>query len=259
MRWYLSVAVIGVLAYGLFLVAHLPAAVVVPRLIPQGSGVTVAELEGSVWSGTARDVSVPPEARLSRVSWRLRPGGLLAGVAALDAQIEGEGLDLDGRLGWRLLAGELHLENVRLALDAAVLYRFGAVPFTLGGEIGGQVSRMSWKPGALPLIEGVATWRNAVVEMPAVPDLGEVGITASVEDDGSRIAWDGEPGAVATQGTLVLDPPAEYSLSMGLTPVEEPEPGLRSVLRLLGRPDADGSYRANLSGRVPGLVSPESG
>jgi hypothetical protein len=77
-----------------------------------------------------------------------------------------------------------------------------------------------------------------------------VQVVATADEDGSRIAWQGEPGAVDTQGTLQLQAPAEYALDMTLTPVREPDPGLQSVLRLLGPPRADGSYRASYAGRL---------
>ena len=119
------------------------------------------------------------------------------------------------------------------------------------------MARLLWRPGELPLVEGTATWRRAALQLPAVLDLGEVQVEARAQDDGSStIVWQADPGAVDTEGTLTLEPPTAYALSLRIAPVGKVEPGVQSALRLLGRPGPDGSYRVQYAGSLASATAP---
>jgi hypothetical protein len=100
--------VVGVVAYFIFTLAHLPAIWIAPYvdrlLAPQGMGLT--SVSGTVWSGRADLRSSNPSLaplQGSQLVWALRFSGLWRGQGRADVQVSGNALQLQAQMqmGWK--------------------------------------------------------------------------------------------------------------------------------------------------------------
>jgi general secretion pathway protein N len=248
LRAGLGLGVLTLVAYLVFLVATFPAAVVA-RWAPPQLGIDPGAVRGTVWSGALEGLAVG-DSRLGPIRWEGRPWRLLLGEAVYDLDVEGKGLKAVGRLGWSLTGGTLSLRDLGLRLDAAVLRDLGVVPVQLEGTGEGRVTRLDWRPGGLPLVEGELNWQGAILHLPARLDLGTVELRATTDDGSSEITWDGQPGSVDVGGSLTLTPPVDYRVRLRVKPVAELDSSAERVLGMLGRPAPDGAYTLNFSGQI---------
>jgi hypothetical protein len=239
MRRILALALLGLLAYGAFLVATLPAEVAVARLQRPGL-LEWSEARGTVWRGSARVRATLPSGALEvdALTWRFAPARLLAARLAFDVEATGPGLEARGELA-RGLAG-IEAREVRARGDARLL----ALAAPLLG---------TWRPqGTLTLAAPLLTWDERELRGSA---RGEwQGATLSLPDPqplGTYVAEfnaDGGPAKVkvsTTEGTLriaadgAFTPPTRFALR-GEARAEGPgAQAIAPLLDLLGprRPD----------------------
>ena len=243
----------GLPLYLLFLIVQMPAAWLAAR-IPADSPLQLGQVSGSPWRGSASRITWQMEnapdkesdkgrLQLGSLTWNWKPGEIWHGRLGFDFEL-GQG---DGKLTGSLLLGRNghSLKNVRGGLDAAVL-GLASRPFGLLEPRGRLVldiddlylgrkrihggARVDWQGARSGLIE--APLGNYHMQMNASPDGRRARITVQTLQGELAINGDGEylPGK-GLQGSLRLTPPQD-------------ERGKRysSILSLLGRPDAGGTW-----------------
>jgi hypothetical protein len=99
MRKVWPLLVIGVLTYALFLLARLPAAMLLGPA-GQAPGLQLAAPSGTVWQGRFEQARLAT-VDLGRVQWRVRPSRLLAGRLELELQARPAGGSASGTLQLR--------------------------------------------------------------------------------------------------------------------------------------------------------------
>src|SRR5471032_2462529 len=105
-----AMAALGAAAYGIFLVATLPASFVAARASAAVPGrVEFTETHGTFWHGNtrARIHTAGGDVLLERIEWRLLPARLASGRIAFDVTAAGRGLDASSQVargftGWEL-------------------------------------------------------------------------------------------------------------------------------------------------------------
>jgi general secretion pathway protein N len=166
-----TLALVGVAGYLVFLAAQLPASFVASKMRAREADLT--EVEGTVWSGSARATLRTPQGpvELDRVTWRFRPARLLLGRIAYDVTAGAHGLDARGRIERGLAATELRDLEARVDATALALFAPLVATWQPQGAIIATAPLLAWD-GAELRGEGRVEWRGASVALSQVRPLG---------------------------------------------------------------------------------------
>ena len=203
---------VGVAAYVLFLFVTAPAAKLLPYFQPQMQGVRIAGVSGTLWSGSALQVSLPP-VKLVSVDWQFEPLALLLGSVAfqLDGQLSGQ--PFSARAGRGLFAGPF-LSDVTGSVPAVdLMYWVGVRMVELDGQLEFDLDEVEFSPGSMPAVAGRLLWKPAMVLSPIELNLGLAELTTAIESDGiTRGQLVANGGALTTRGEVTLQPDGKYQL-----------------------------------------------
>lgn len=251
MRGPVKLTLLGIVAYGLFLLATLPASLAVSAL-PEDLPVQLSGVSGSLWQGRARQLGIGPQA-LGELRWALRPWALLGGRAGGELQLRGpwvEGrAELDVGLG-----GRLRLREGRFRAPAQLVQELQALPVELGGQLFLRVDELVLEPGApLPRLKAELVWAQAGISAPYPMALGEYSLDLESRDGGIQGRLSERDGPFRASGNLLLREDGRYQLTLRLVPDRNTPPELRDGLRLLGRPDARGAVTIRQQGSLAAL------
>jgi len=154
----------GAVAYLGFLIGGAPATLIEKRLPPS---VTVGQLSGTVWAGSAHHVVAGPMT-LMHLSWHLLPWGVVYGQ--LRAELNARGADLNGHGLLSLSRTELSLMKGRASLPIAPwLQQFG-VPLPFSGQLSGENLSLRLSRVGVEEAGGKVTARKL-----NLPDVGLIG------------------------------------------------------------------------------------
>jgi len=235
---------LGAAAYGAFLVAALPAAVVAPRMAAATSGrVTLAEAAGTVWDGSAR-VAISGRgfsAVLDEVRWRFQPARLLSGRLAYMVEARLGGLRGEAEVSRTPLAWRA--DGLRAKGDAAAFATLVPVAavWSPAGEIALEAPQLAWDGERAT---GTATfdWRDATSTLSPVRPLGSWRAQATAEGASVKFSLATVKGPLRFAGNGTLDLPGRFAFSGEARAEPGRERDLESLLSLLGPRRADGAY-----------------
>ncbi len=203
---------IGIVAYVLFLLITAPAAKIIPYFESQLQGVRLAGISGTLWSGRALQVSVPP-VQLMHVGWQFKPLALLLGSVAfqLDGQLSGH--TFSARAGRDLFSGPF-LTDVTGSVPAVdLMYWAGLSAVELDGQLDFDIDDIEFSSGSVPAVAGQLIWKPAMVLSPIELNLGLAELTTAIESDGvtrGQLIVNG--GALTMQGDVTLQSDGSYQL-----------------------------------------------
>jgi hypothetical protein len=239
---------LGLLAVAVFVIATLPASVVVGRL--ERYGVTADAVGGTVWSGRAQGLATRGK-HLGDLQWSLRPGALLSGTLGGHAVLVAP----DGRIETdfaRAWSGQLQLQSARADMSLAALTALG-VSFTRNwrGQVAADLSSLvlegDWPVAAV----GTIDVRDLTAPPPRSTSLGGYRLTFP----GSRGAAENleavitqTDGPLLLDGELTLGRDRSFKLEGRLAPRGTPPADLANLLQALGPPDGRGRRPFSASG-----------
>lgn len=244
LRWAAPAAIL----FLVFLAITLPARHVLGWL---GLGqVAMQDIEGTVWTGRIARLGLGRTV-VGPLAWRLRPTALLAGRLEYQVFVQSGSGGGELRAG-RGLFGDPYLADVQLSLPAADVVR--QLPLSMvqsGGDFLLDVTRASFDAGWPQELDGLLTWQGAKVLQPAPLELGTLTMQLGLRE-GQVIGTLGAAaeGPLELGGEFRLGPDRRYVLDALAKPRAAASPDLRQNLGLLGKPDAQGRYRLQLSGTL---------
>ena len=247
-RW-LRFLLLGVAAWLLFLVITFPAGHAYRLMRERMSGISLAGLDGTVWSGSAEQVRIQ-EVTLRNVGWSVRLWPLLLGRAEVALQIQDDALRMDGNLG-RTLGGDLYLRQLRGRLPVTRVQQL--TPYRipkLEGELHLEDLDLATADGGLRELSGKVSWSDAVLTFGSPLELGGFTLQLQTDDDGINGMLQDSGGPLQAEGKLKLAPDGKYSFEGLFTP-RDGKGELASRMAMLGTPAESGGYRLNYSGQLP--------
>lgn len=239
----LRVLLLGAAAYGAFLLATVPAAVVAARVASATRDeVRFSGISGTVWSGSARlaiaarGISLP----VDEVRWDFLPSRLFTGRAAY--AIEARAGEMRAQLEAARSPLAWQVRDLRASGDAAAF----APLFPLAS---------AWQPTGAVTIEapwlawdgehasGFATieWHDAALALSEARPLGSWRAQASAEGKTGKIALETTRGPLRLAGNGTFAIPGRLAFSGEARAEAGRERELEPVLQLLGPPRADGA------------------
>jgi len=239
-RRTVGLAVLGLAAYALFLVALLPARVITSRLaLPPG--LSLASVEGTAWSGQARLSSgaMNPAASVD-LRWRWRPGSLLSGRMAYDVVASGNRLDAHGTVARGLTATSVE----DLALDAEAASIAAWIPFASAWQPAGRVrahaDRVTFDGRELQG-HADAEWSDAAIALSSVKPIGSYAMKVDAAGGPAKVTVTTVKGPLRVVGDGTLEGLARFAFT-GEARAEGPDAqALNPLLDLLGPRRPDGS------------------
>ena len=242
MRRWLVLALIGLCAYGVFMLLGWPAA----RWLAYVPEMQAEHVSGHLRHGQAQGVQLPT-ASLDRLSWHWQPSALFAGRVGWQLRLSDQGEQLSAQVS---LSARQHwyLDTVQgqLPLATVVALAGHSLPFLSGQLLVDLPTVRINAEGVVQHIEGRVQLVDG--QLPSGAPLGTVqaefrtqtdSITADVRDTG---------GPMRLEARLTLNPDGRYQLTGELGARDGADPNLRQTLNLLGQPTPGGHRQFNLSG-----------
>ncbi|MBL0141523.1 MAG: type II secretion system protein N [Betaproteobacteria bacterium] len=240
----LRALLLGIAAYGVFLLATAPAGLIPARLATATGGqVTLANATGSAWDGTARATIATYGAAivLGEVSWRFLPSRLLAGRAAFAIEARSGALQAQAEVSRSPMAWQVR--DLRANGDASTVAAIFPLAATWqpGGAIAIEAEHLTWD-GERATGVANAQWRDASLALSEARPLGSWRAQAQAEGASTRITLSTTKGPLLLSGSGTLVIPGRLAFSG----VARAEPGrereLEGLLNLLGPRRADGAH-----------------
>ncbi len=256
MKSMLRYLALGLPLYLMFIIALFPAAQAyrfgAEALAREMPDLKLAMLDGSIWSGRAGMVAFR-KALLGEVSWQLSPLPLLIGKAELRALLQSDDGYLQSYLSTPLSGGNLALADIEGQLPLAELLRFTPyLPVVLEGQVSLNLPVLELTAdGRLLRAEGTVMWHQAAMSAPQVLPLGDLQLVLHTEAEGELIGEISDRGGpLKVEGTLQHSPDGSYRLKGTVAPAPDAPTALMQALVWLGKPDTQGRYQLNYSGRL---------
>lgn len=252
----------------LFILMNFPAGWVIYVVQKTAPGFQAANVSGSFWAGRVEYTQWVDRGRvlpLGELRWRLQPAGLLAlhpcihfSLSVPDRTLVGKtiaGQTITGQACHSLLANSSALEKVRVSLPIARIAPFFAVE--LDGSVNAYVTKAVLQSGQPGTTELTILWQRAALYN------GDQWIPLG--DLEGKVSDDGEGGLISQWKSPNLtdtSQPVKIELQARLTNLTTPKPTVRitgtinpgtraevlePILRFVGEPTGDGSWRIDIS------------
>ena len=243
----LSLVVIALLALALFITAP---AEIAYRFVANRLGTLRLEgVSGSVWSGSAKELSANGVA-LGTAHWEVDRWAALRGAVQGDFVLRGKDDFAQGAVAGA--RREYTITKLNGTFPGTLLGPALDIPaLVLGGTIELTIDELALRDGTIASATGVATWRDLSISgitAAAVPGLDARFVTANGEITGTL---KDRGGPVAVDGTVVLRG-RHFKTEVALK-VREPNPQLEEVLKFIGERAPDGGSLLRVEGEMQAL------
>lgn len=232
-----TIAIVGIAAYAVFLVAMLPASMVA-RWIAMPGVLELADARGTLWSGSAR--AVAGSAQLDSLRWRFQPVQLAAARLAFTVDGRGSGLEAHGRIARGF--GALEVRDLTVRGDAAALAAFA--PLAAGWQPDGRLAldapAILWDGRE---VRGTARleWHDASIALSSVRPLGSYRAEARADGGPVKIAVTTLDGPLRISGNGTFTPPGALAFTGDARALPAAQAALDPLLNLMGARRPDGA------------------
>lgn len=238
-------------AYGVFLIATLPAALITEHFADR-LPIHLQGATGSVWSGQAA-AAVVKGRELRQPVWRLQPSRLLAGRVQYEMGFDNGASHAIGVIG-RGLGGDLLLRDIDATFVASEFAPlFNAQALGLNGAIDANLERVDIQNGAVAFASGTLMWKQAGVQSPRPVQLGDLHAVLETVDDGVKATVTDQGGPLLVDGVLLLVPDGTYRVTGTVAARNAGDATLLQALRMMGAPGPDGKINVAFNGKLPPL------
>ena len=233
-----GIALLGVIAYVVFLVATMPARWALAHLALPPE-VAISDVQGTVWDGTA-SIASPASGPIGDLRWRFLPARLASARVAFAVDLSGKMLQAHGELSRGV--GGIEARGVTARADAALLSAFAPVAATWHpqGTVTLDAPALAWD-GRKARGTARAEWREASLAVSDVRPLGSYRIDLTADGGPARIDVSTLEGALRIAGHGSFAPPGALAFSGEARAQADSAAALEPLLDLLGPRRADGA------------------
>ncbi|MDH5711272.1 MAG: type II secretion system protein N [Gammaproteobacteria bacterium] len=245
---------IGFLALFFFLIVNIPAAPVyeaVKAKIPQ---LQIQNIEGSIWNGSAQQITVQSRHVLKNVNWSVCLAHILIAEACVDFDVSYSNNPLSGQISVNI-SNNIQAKNIETSMTAKSLSQIFPLPLgEIAGNIDINIESLNWTPGSVPAIQGEIQWHDASITIAQTAKLGNVTITLNEPvDNPVNAEITNKDGDLAINGRLSLGENTDYKVDLTLTPRNKQNQNIKNSLSLFAKSGPDGSYTVKNNGNLKQL------
>lgn len=244
----------GILALAFFLIINTPATLVINSIKDQLPQIKIQNVSGSIWQGSARQITVQSRYIFKNVEWSICIAHLLLAEACIELDAMYNENPLSGQVSMGL-DNVIQAKNLKTTMTAQALSQIVTMPM---GEITGDISvdleTLNWQQGGVPSITGLIKWNKASITIAETAQLGDiiVNLTES-EESPINAEFSNSNGQLAIAGTASLKTTTDYQLDLTLTPNNLASKNLKGSLRLFAKPQTNGSFLIKSNGNLKQL------
>lgn len=235
----------GLLTFVIAFVGLFPARVAYHWFVP--SAVQLGGLEGTLWSGSAAEMSVGG-LYLRDLKWRLQPLRLFTGKlgARIEASPSSGFLEADVAAG---LGGVIALANVNASLPLRDFAPIARIP-GLSGDASLQFEELRLRDGLPVAAEGTLAVADLVAPMVDPGSIGGYRAEFFSEDNAVVASVEDVNGVFDLAGSLTLSADRNYEFIGKVAATDRTSQKLRQQLRFLGSPNERGQHDIRLEGQL---------
>lgn len=256
MKRWLKYGLLGLVAYGFFLLLMFPASVAhslfASPLEKQLPGLQLAGVSGRLWDGEVASVSYKSR-EVGRLHWEVMPFSLLWGKLSLPVSLQLPDGYLEAKVTLPRDFTAMHAREVKGQLPVAQVQ--GLLPYnfvSIDGTLAINITEAEVDAeGKVQSLSGRINWLGAEMVAPQALAFGD--LQADVElDEGGRINAQLRDlgGPLSLDAQFVLQPQGNYTLKGTVAATSGASDALRQGLGLLGKPSSNGRYPIELNGRL---------
>lgn len=255
-RHLMIFGLIGLVSYGLCLLAKLPAALVWQQLASPTLPVQLANIHGTVWSGSAGAVTVKAYGQslpLPELRWTVHPGlQLLRGKLSLSVTLGGPSDNLEARGDLTLGRNSLEISNA--TADARAQWLLSAVGNPLPGDVSGmlalQLHQLSLSPDGCTVASGRAELSDIELHTPFGSfTVGRIDAPLDCQNRALVATVTQSAPALSSDGVFTLDPRGSYRFRGSVRTNSSTPVPLTQALSMMTR-EQDGVWPLTLQGRL---------
>jgi general secretion pathway protein N len=243
MRRAVALAALGIAAYGVFIVATMPASFLLERArAAQPGKFEVREAHGTAWRGNAQVVVNAPGGTVAveRLEWRWLPARLAAGHLAFDIAAAAPGLQARYEGARTLTQWEVTGLDVRGDAAALTVLLPWLAPWRPEGKVA-IASPSLTSDGQELRGDARIEWRGAAVALSEVRPLGHYRADVRAEGHAGKVTVTTLEGPLQVSGQGTLTPPARLVFTGEARAEGAQAKALEPLLNLLGPARPDGA------------------
>ncbi|MCK5002002.1 MAG: type II secretion system protein N [Gammaproteobacteria bacterium] len=244
----------GTLALATFLIINIPAAPVIKALKDQLPQIKIQNVSGTLWQGSAQQVTIQSKHVLKNINWSVCISHLLMAEACIEFDAMYNKSPLSGQVSADMNKN-IQANNIKTTMSAQALSQMITMPM---GEIAGDISvdleTLNWRQGEIPSANGVIKWNKASITIAETAQLGDISITLTESEENpinAKISNQG--GQLSIDGLASVNATTDYSLDLSFTPNKKASKNLKDSLSLFAKPQANGSFSVKNSGNLKQL------
>lgn len=255
MKQRILTATLFLVAYLIFLLATLPAALVARYLPLPAQIANLLKLEGvsgTLWSGQIARLQYASES-VNQLRWELNGWSLLRLAPEVSVRFgDRHGLNGQGVIGWQgsLFARDLTLNAPAPWLLARLPLR-PPFPLTVAGQLQLKIDQFAQGAPWCDNLYGNLDWYDAIADTPAGKlTLADPEVKLTCLDSRVVAELKQDSNAVETQGRLELQANGQYLFQGSLKPGPDLPAQMQQGLPFLGQPDSQGRFPLRYQGRI---------
>jgi general secretion pathway protein N len=237
--------VAAVLTFLLGLLILFPARVAYRWFAPPAAA--FSGIDGSVWYGSARQVSVNG-VYLRDLSWRIKPQSLVTGKLNYAVEATPASGFIEGDVGIGI-GGKLTFSNVNAALPLAALETATRMR-GLRGNASIQIERLEISDGVPVAADGKLTVSNLVAPRVYRGSIGGYSAEFFTQNNGVVASVEDTDGLLDIAGSLQLGSDRTYQFIAKIAPKANTPDSVERQLRVLGSADERGQRELRLEGQL---------
>ena len=250
-KYYIITAILALI---LFLITNIPANIVINSIKGQIPQVKIQNVSGTLWNGSAKQITIQNKYILKNVDWSICIAHLLLAEACIELDLMYNKNPLSGQLSIDI-NNTVQAKDIKTTMTAQALSQIITIPMAeISGDIHIDLETLNWKQDSIPSATGIIKWNKASVTIAETAQLGDITVTLSdSEDNPINAEISNTNGQLAIAGTALLKTTADYNLNLTLTPNNKASKNLKSSLSLFAKPKKDGSFILKNNGNLKRL------
>jgi len=256
---FLRYLLLGIIAYGFFMMLLFPVSMVVNRF--NVDPIKLSSVTGMIWSGNVEQLEVPntslptgPDIFLIEdINWKLAPSELLKGGAAVAIDFKAYGGAGSGTVS-QLFSGNQALKDFAYTVSGEGISALLDPFIKIAGDLNLTVKELIVKNQLLDTLQARLQWKGATLEIPTFAKLGNISVDIKPDDQKHILKIISTGGDILITGEVEMEKNGAFKSDILIKTTANTPVALSDMLRTIARPASDGSYRIRRSGNINRLM-----